>query len=85
MGRPDPHPGGRPGLPAVGCRGVPILGPLLVKAITLPLVFIINGLAFLASLLGIKKGHGRKVLESRLVAGLLTLGILIGYILGKLF
>lgn len=64
--------------------GIPVLGPVIVKVITIPLVLLINGLAFLASLVGIKIGHKRRVFESRVAATILMIGILIGYILGKL-
>jgi hypothetical protein len=64
---------------------MPFLGPVLVKVITLPIVLLLNGLAFLASLVGVKIGHKRRVFESRVAATILLVGILIGYVLGKLF
>ncbi len=64
---------------------VPVLGPLVVKVITLPVVLTINGMAFIASLVGVKIGHKRRVFESRVAATILVFGILIGYILGKVF
>ncbi len=63
----------------------PLVGPFLVKIITLPLFLLINGLAFFASLVGLKMGHKRTVFESRLAATILMIGILIGYIIGKIF
>jgi hypothetical protein len=70
----------------VGILGAtPILGPVLVKVITLPIVLLIQGLAFIASLVGVKLGHGRKVFEARVAATILLIGVVIGYILGKLF
>lgn len=70
----------------VGALGAtPILGPVLVKVITLPIVLLIQGLAFIASLVGVKLGHGRKVFEARVAATILLIGLVIGYILGKLF
>lgn len=64
---------------------VPFLGPLVVKIITLPIFILINGLAFIASLVGVKMGHKRAVFESKVAATILMIGILIGYILGKIF
>ncbi len=64
---------------------MPFLGPVLVKVITLPIVLLLNGLAFLASMVGIKFGHKKRVFEARVAATLLMVGILIGYVLGKLF
>ncbi len=70
----------------VGALGAtPILGPVLVKVITLPIVLLIQGLAFIASLVGVKLGHGRKVFEARVAATILLIGMVVGYILGKLF
>lgn len=63
---------------------VPLLGPFVVKLITLPIFLLINGLAFIASLVGVKMGHKRAVFESRVAATILMVGILIGYILGKI-
>jgi hypothetical protein len=63
----------------------PLVGPFVVKIITLPLFLLINGLAFIASMVGLKMGHKRTVFEARLAATILMIGILIGYIIGKVF
>lgn len=64
---------------------VPLVGPIIVKVLTWPLFVLINGLAFFTSLIGFNIGKGRKVFEARVAATILAVGILIGYILGKLF
>ncbi len=63
---------------------VPLVGPIIVSILTWPFFLIINGLAFFASLVGLNVGQGRKVFEARVAAFILAVGILIGFILGKL-
>jgi hypothetical protein len=63
----------------------PIAGPLVVKVLTWPLFLLINGAAFFTSLVGINIGKGRQVFEARVAATLLMTGVLIGFILGKVF
>lgn len=63
----------------------PIAGPLIVKALTWPLFLLINGAAFFTSLVGVNIGKGRQVFEARVAATILMTGVLIGFILGKVF
>jgi hypothetical protein len=63
----------------------PIAGPLIVKALTWPLFLLINGAAFFTSLVGVNFGKGRQVFEARVAATILMTGVLIGFILGKIF
>jgi hypothetical protein len=64
---------------------IPVMGPMVVKVFAWPLFLLINGLAFFTSLVGVNLGRGRQVFEARVAATILTVGILIGFILGKLF
>lgn len=64
---------------------IPVMGPLVLKVFTWPLFLLINGLAFFTSLVGVNIGRGRQVFEARVAATILTVGILIGFILGKIF
>jgi hypothetical protein len=70
---------------AVWVGALPVAGPLIVKALTWPLFLLINGAAFFTSLVGVNIGRGRQVFEARVAATLLMIGILIGFILGKVF
>jgi hypothetical protein len=63
----------------------PIAGPIIVKVLTWPLFLLINGAAFFTSLVGINIGKGRQVFEARVAATILMTGVLIGFLLGKLF
>ena len=63
---------------------VPILGPLLIKLLSLPIFYLFNGIGYLISLLMIKKGYGADVISHRLLSIILLVGVAIGYILGNL-
>ncbi|MFQ6676198.1 MAG: hypothetical protein ACE5LH_07615 [Fidelibacterota bacterium] len=63
---------------------IPVVGPILVKIFTLPFIWIINGLAYLVSMMAIRKGYAKNVVHSRVLTIALLVGILLGYILGQL-
>lgn len=63
---------------------IPVAGPLIVKLFALPFFWIVNGLAYLVSLIAIKQGYSKEVIKSRVLAIAVLIGILIGYILGHL-
>jgi hypothetical protein len=63
----------------------PIAGPIIVKVLTWPLFLLMNGAAFFTSLVGVNIGKGRQVFEARVAATILMTGVLIGFLLGKLF
>jgi hypothetical protein len=70
----------------LGWVGVfPIAGPIIIKLLTWPLFLLINGAAFFTSLIGVNIGKGRQVFEARVAASILMTGVLIGFLLGKLF
>jgi hypothetical protein len=70
---------------AVWLGALPVAGPIIVKVLTWPLFLLINGAAFFTSLVGVNLGKGRQVFEARVAATLLMIGILVGFILGKIF
>jgi len=63
---------------------IPVAGPLILKILTIPIFWIINALAYLVSMLAIRKGYGKDVVNSRVVTLALLVGTVIGYILGHL-
>ena len=63
---------------------IPWLGPLLVKALSLPFIWLMNGAGYFASILLAKRGYTRSVVDARLLTIVLLTGIVIGYILGKI-
>jgi len=64
---------------------VPLVGPILVKVLALPFFWLINGLGYFVSILAIKKGYSKDVINYRILTVVLLIGIVIGFILGKLF
>lgn len=63
---------------------IPVVGPILVKIFALPFFWIVNGLAYLVSMIAIKKGYAKDVIHSRVLTVALLVGILLGYIVGQL-
>ena len=63
---------------------VPVVGPLLVKVLSIPIFYMFNALGYLLSVLAIKKGYGAEVVSYRVLTIILLVGIVIGYIIGNL-
>jgi len=63
---------------------VPLVGPLIVKVLALPFFWLLNGVGYMASIVAIKKGYGKEVVNYRVLTVTLLIGVTIGYILGKL-
>jgi hypothetical protein len=62
----------------------PILGPLLVKVLALPVIWLLNALGYLVSVVAIRRGYSQDVLTYRGLTIALLIGIVIGYVIGKL-
>ena len=63
---------------------VPIIGPIVAKVLALPIFWLINALGYFVSILAIKKGYSKDVLNYRVITVVLLIGIIIGFIIGKL-
>lgn len=63
---------------------IPLIGPLVAKVLALPFFWLLNGIGYLASIIAIKKGYSRDVVNYRVLTMVLLIGVTIGYILGKL-
>lgn len=63
---------------------VPFVGPIIAKVLALPFIWLINGIGYLASIIAIKRGYSKDVINYRIITVALLIGITIGYILGKL-
>jgi hypothetical protein len=63
---------------------VPWIGPLLVKALSLPLIWLMNGAGYFAAIFLARQGHGRAVVDARVLTVVLLVGLVMGYILGKI-
>jgi len=62
---------------------VPILGPLVVKILALPFIWLLNGIGYVISMVAIRRGFSRDVLTYRGLTIALIGGIVIGYVVGK--
>lgn len=63
---------------------IPWLGPLILKALSIPLVWILNGAGYFFSVVLAGRGYGKSVVQSRVLTVVLIVGIVIGFIIGKL-
>tara|TARA_B110000438_G_C15819240_1_gene653505 strand:+ start:4131 stop:4517 length:387 start_codon:yes stop_codon:yes gene_type:complete len=63
---------------------VPIVGPFLVKIVTIPFFWMINALGHGVSIVAIKKGYSDELVKSRVLTVAILIGIVIGYIMGNL-
>lgn len=64
---------------------VPIVGPLIVKALSIGFIWLLNAVGYLVALIAIKRGYSKDVLTYRGLTMALIVGIVIGYVLGRLF
>ena len=63
---------------------VPIIGPILIKVVTIPFFWMINALGHCVSIVAIKKGYTNELVKSRVLTIALLIGIVLGYIMGNL-
>ncbi|MFH0989001.1 MAG: hypothetical protein V1799_03185 [bacterium] len=63
---------------------VPVVGPIAAQILTMPFIWILNGIGYVASVIAIKRGYSKDVLNYRIITITLLVGITLGYILGKL-
>ena len=64
---------------------IPFWGPLLVKILSWPVFITINGLAYIITFFAFKSGLVKETVNSKFLATAFLLGILFGFILGKIF
>ena len=62
---------------------VPLVGPIIAKVLSLPFIWLLNGIGYLASLIAIKRGYSKDVVNYRVITVTLLVGITIGYVIGK--
>ena len=63
---------------------VPLVGPLIVKVVTIPFFMLVNGIAYLITFLAIKRGYKADVLKTRILVSAFLVGIIVGFIVGRL-
>jgi len=63
---------------------VPLIGPLVVKILSIGFIWLLNAVGYLVSFIAIRRGYSKDVLTYRGVTIAMIIGIVIGYVLGKL-
>ncbi|MCF6237486.1 MAG: hypothetical protein L3J79_01505 [Candidatus Marinimicrobia bacterium] len=63
---------------------VPFIGPLLIKVLSIPIFWLLNAGGYFVSIIFVKKGYGSSVVKSRVLTIVLLVGVVIGFILGKI-
>jgi thiopurine S-methyltransferase len=63
---------------------VPIIGPLLVKVLTMSFIWLLNAVGYLVAYIAIRRGYSKDVLTYRGITIALIIGLVIGYVLGGL-
>jgi hypothetical protein len=63
---------------------VPIIGPLIVKVLSIGFIWLLNAIGYLVALVAIRRGYAKDVLTYRGLTVALIIGIVIGYIIGRL-
>jgi hypothetical protein len=63
---------------------IPIVGPLIAKVLALPIYWILNALGYFVSLIAIKRGFSKDVMNYRVLTIVFLVGIAVGFVIGKL-
>lgn len=63
---------------------VPIIGPLIVKVLSIGFIWLLNAVGYLVAFVAIKRGYSKDVLTYRGLTVAVIIGIIIGFIIGKL-
>tara|TARA_Y100000748_G_scaffold289321_1_gene275042 strand:- start:315 stop:698 length:384 start_codon:yes stop_codon:yes gene_type:complete len=63
---------------------IPVIGPMIIKIVSIPIFWVLNALGTLVSGLAIKKGYATELAKGRIMTLALLIGMIIGYIIGNL-
>ena len=63
---------------------IPVIGPIIVSALSLPFIWLMNGLGYVFTIKFASEGKGRDVLNWRTVTIVFITGIVIGIVIGRL-
>ena len=63
---------------------IPVVGPMIIKIVTIPVFLIFNAMGTLVSGLAIKKGYATELARGRVLTLALLVGTILGYIIGNL-
>ena len=63
---------------------IPVVGPMIIKIVSIPIFWILNALGTLVSGIAIKKGYATELAKGRIMTLALLIGMIIGYIIGNI-
>ena len=63
---------------------IPVVGPLIAKVLALPIYWILNSLGYFVSVVAIKKGYKKEVLNYRVLTMVFLVGLAVGFVIGQL-
>lgn len=63
---------------------VPVVGPIIVKVLSIGFIWLLNAVGYLVSYIAIRRGYSKDVLTYRGLTIAVIIGIVIGFVLGKL-
>ena len=63
---------------------IPVIGPMIIKIVSIPIFWILNALGTLVSGIAIKRGYATELAKGRIMPLALLIGMIIGYIIGNL-
>lgn len=63
---------------------IPLIGPLIAKVLALPIYWILNALGYFVSLIAIKKGYSKDVVNYRVLTIVFLVGVAVGFVIGNL-
>ena len=63
---------------------IPVVGPMIIKIVSIHIFWILNALGTLVSGIAIKKGYATELAKGRIMTLALLIGMIIGYIIGNL-
>lgn len=63
---------------------VPVVGPIVVKVLSIGFIWLLNAIGYLVAYIAIRRGYSKDVLTYRGLTIALIVGIVIGFVLGRL-
>ena len=63
---------------------VPVVGPLVVTALTTGFVLLLNAIGSIVSFVAVRRGYGKDVMTARGLTVAVLIGAIIGFVIGRL-
>ncbi|HMA11543.1 MAG TPA: hypothetical protein VKO83_06620 [Steroidobacteraceae bacterium] len=63
---------------------LPVIGPIIVKVLSIGFIWLLNAVGYLVSYIAIRRGYSKDVLTYRGLTIAVIVGIVIGFVLGRL-